>query len=102
MRHAQLSGLVKRSRGRTTIRVPGVGVASDLVRRDFGPPAPDRLWVADSSFSRLRKNLRSTRSSAVGVPGTPIHLRAPLRRRFRLAASASRRRCARLGSHGRA
>ena len=47
MRHAGLSGLVRRRRGKTTIRVPGVVPAPDLVRRDFRPAGPNRLWVAD-------------------------------------------------------
>ena len=38
MRCASLSGLVRRRRGRTTIRVPGVAVV------------PDRLWVADLTY----------------------------------------------------
>lgn len=45
-----ISGLFRRRRGRTTIRVPGVRVAEDLVERDFCPPAPDRLWVADITY----------------------------------------------------
>ncbi len=52
MRRRGLSGLVKRRRGRTTVRVPGVRVAEDLVRRDFRPGAPDRLWVADLTYVR--------------------------------------------------
>jgi putative transposase len=52
MRRAALSGLVKRRRGRTTVRVPGVRCAPDLVERDFRPPAPDRLWVADITYVR--------------------------------------------------
>ena len=52
MRQQQLSGLVARRRGRTTIRVPGVRVANDLVGRDFTPMAPDRLWVADITYLR--------------------------------------------------
>jgi putative transposase len=52
MRQAALSGLVKRSRGRTTVRVAGVRCAPDLVARDFRPPAPDRLWVADITYVR--------------------------------------------------
>jgi putative transposase len=52
MRSAGLSGLVKRRRGRTTVRVPGIRVADDLVRRDFRPEQPDRLWVADISYLR--------------------------------------------------
>jgi putative transposase len=47
MRRHSLSGLVKRRRGGTTIRIPGVRPAPDLVRRDFRPSEPDRLWVAD-------------------------------------------------------
>src|SRR5688500_2282366 len=47
MRQAGLSGMVRRRTGRTTIRVPGVATAPDLVRRDFAPAAPNRLWVAD-------------------------------------------------------
>jgi putative transposase len=52
MRQASLSGLVKRRRGRTTVRVPGVRVADDLVRRDFNPTRPNALWVADISYIR--------------------------------------------------
>ena len=39
-------------RGRTTIRVPGVRVADDLVERDFAPAAPNVLWVADITYLR--------------------------------------------------
>jgi putative transposase len=52
MRQQRLSGLVRRRRGRTTIRVPGVRVADDLVGRDFTAPAPNRLWVADITYLR--------------------------------------------------
>ncbi len=47
MRQAGISGLVKVKKGRTTIRVPGVRVADDLVERKFRPDAPNVLWVAD-------------------------------------------------------
>jgi putative transposase len=47
MRRAGLSGLIRRRRGKTTIRVPGVRPAPDLVRRDFHPAGPNQLWVAD-------------------------------------------------------
>jgi putative transposase len=47
MRQAGLSGMVRRRKGKTTIRVPGIATAPDLVRRNFAPEAPNRLWVAD-------------------------------------------------------
>ena len=52
MRAQQLSGLVRRRKGKTTIRVPGIATAPDLVRREWNPTAPDRLWVADITFIR--------------------------------------------------
>jgi putative transposase len=52
MREAGISGLVPRKRGRTTIRVPGVRVADDLVRRDFRPAGANVLWVADITYLR--------------------------------------------------
>ena len=52
MRSAGLSGLVARKRGRTTIRVPGVRVADDLVERRFRPERPDVLWIADLTYLR--------------------------------------------------
>lgn len=52
MRQAGISGLVKVKRGRTTIRVPGVRVADDLVERKFRPDAPNVLWVADITYLR--------------------------------------------------
>jgi putative transposase len=47
MRQAGLSGLLIRRRGKTTVRVPGVRPAPDLVGRDFNPTEPNRLWAAD-------------------------------------------------------
>jgi putative transposase len=52
MRQAAISGLVARKRGRTTIRVPGVRVADDLVERQFRPAGPDVLWVTDITYLR--------------------------------------------------
>ena len=71
MRAQKLSGLVRRRRGRTTIRVPGVRVANDLVGRDFTAPAPNRLWVADMERHEALSNRavvrgRRLRSVAAG------------------------------------
>jgi transposase InsO family protein len=50
MRAAGISGLLPRKRRRTTVRLPGVRVAPDLVDRDFNPTAPDRTWSADITY----------------------------------------------------
>ena len=52
MRQAAISGLVPKKRGRTTIRVPGVRVADDLVERRFRPAEPNVLWLADITYLR--------------------------------------------------
>jgi transposase InsO family protein len=46
MRSEGLTGLVKRRRGETTVRVPGVATSPDLVRREWNPTERNRLWVA--------------------------------------------------------
>ena len=52
MRLRGLSGLVPKRYRRTTIRVPGVRVADDLVDREFTPAAPNELWCADIKYVR--------------------------------------------------
>ena len=52
MRAAAISGLIRRRRGRTTVRVPGVRVCEDLVDRVFAAEGPDRIWVADITYLR--------------------------------------------------
>ena len=52
MRQAAIAGTVRKKRGRTTIRVPGVRVCEDLVDRAFLAAAPNRLWVADITYLR--------------------------------------------------
>jgi putative transposase len=55
MREAGISGLQRRKRGRTTVAVPGVRVADDLVERRFGPEQPNLLWIADLTYLRTRE-----------------------------------------------
>ena len=52
MRQEGISGLVERKKGKTTIRVPGITTAPDLVRREWNPTEPNRLWVADITYIR--------------------------------------------------
>jgi putative transposase len=53
MRRERLSGLVPKRYRRTTIRVPGVRVADDLVDRQFAATRPNQLWCADIKYVRV-------------------------------------------------
>jgi putative transposase len=50
MRQAGLSGLIVKKWRTTTLRVPGVRVADDLLDRNFAAGAPNRCWVADITY----------------------------------------------------
>jgi putative transposase len=50
MRAQRMTGAVPRKRAKTTIRMPGVRPAGDLVGRDFAPSAPNQLRVADIKY----------------------------------------------------
>jgi len=52
MRKAGLSGLITKKWKATTVRVPGVRVADDLLDRDFVADAPNQRWVADITYLR--------------------------------------------------
>jgi putative transposase len=45
-----LSGAVRGKTRKTTIADPTAARPADLVQRQFGPPAPNRLWVADLTY----------------------------------------------------
>jgi putative transposase len=47
-----LTGAVRGKAKRTTIADPAAARPADLVSRQFGPPAPNRLWVADLTYAR--------------------------------------------------
>ena len=50
MRELGLEGVVRGKRKRTTVPGDLDERPADLVDRDFGAPAPNRLWVADLSY----------------------------------------------------
>jgi hypothetical protein len=52
MKAAGISGVRPKKRWKTTIRIPGITPAADLVHRDFTPAAPNVLWVADITYLR--------------------------------------------------
>jgi putative transposase len=54
MRRAGLAGVSRRKRIRTTIRDGRARPAPDLVQRDFGAEAANRLWVADITYVPTR------------------------------------------------
>jgi putative transposase len=52
MKRAGISGLQEKTSKKTTIRVPGVRVADDLLDRDFTATAPNQKWAADITYLR--------------------------------------------------
>lgn len=50
MAAAGLAGAVRGKTRRTTIPDPSAARPADLVGRQFAPPAPNRLWVADLTY----------------------------------------------------
>jgi putative transposase len=52
MAAAGLQGVPVPRRTRTTVRLPGLRVAADLVERDFNPDGPNQTWAADITYIR--------------------------------------------------
>ena len=52
MRLAKVVGCHRRRSRRTTVADPTAAPAEDLVKRDFAPASPDRLYVADITYVR--------------------------------------------------
>jgi putative transposase len=52
MRAAGIAGVRPRKPRRTTIRIPGITPATDLVDRQFRSGRPNALWVADITYLR--------------------------------------------------
>ena len=52
MKAAGISGVRPPKRFESTIRIPGITPATDLVNRDFKPSGPNVLWVADITYLR--------------------------------------------------
>ena len=50
MRELGLAGARRGKRVRTTVPAADAARPADLVRRQFSPAAPDRLWVADFTY----------------------------------------------------
>jgi putative transposase len=52
MKAAGIAGVSPRKRFKTTIRIPGITPATDLVERQFRPDRPNAMWVADITYLR--------------------------------------------------
>jgi len=52
MKAAGIAGVRPRKRFKTTIRIPGITLATDLVERQFRPDRPNVLTVADITYLR--------------------------------------------------
>ena len=97
MKAAGISGVRPRKRFKTTIRIPGITPASDLVERQFKPAAPNVLWVADITYLRTGEgwlylaavqDTYSRRSSAGRWPRTCARAWSSTRSRWRSRADA--------------
>ena len=84
MKAAGISGVRPRKRWRTTIRIPGITPATDLVERQFRPDSPNVLWVADITYLRTGEGwlylaaVQDTYSRAIVGWSMATHMRATL------------------------
>jgi transposase InsO family protein len=99
MKAAGISGVRPKKRWKTTIRIPGITPATDLVNRDFTPAAPNVLWVADITYLRTgegwlylagSRTRTRARSSAGRWPPTCAPRWSSMRCRWRSPAGALR------------
>jgi putative transposase len=84
MKAAGIAGVTPRKRWKTTIRIPGITPATDLVNRDFKAAGPNALWVADITYLRTGEGGSTSPPSRTRTRGTIVgwsmatHTRAKL------------------------
>src|SRR2546430_9731098 len=84
MKAAGIAGVRPRKRWRTTIRIPGITPATDLVERQFRPEHPNVLWVADITYLRTGEGwlylaaVQDAYSRLIVGWSMATHMRAPL------------------------
>jgi putative transposase len=69
MKAAGIAGVRPRKRFKTTIRIPGITPATDLVERDFNRSGPNVLWVADITYLRTARAGCTSPRSRTPTPG---------------------------------
>jgi putative transposase len=84
MTAAGIAGVTPRKRWKTTIRIPGITPAADLVERQFRPDSPNVLWVADIAYLRTAEGwlylaaVQDTHSRQIVGWSMATHMRATL------------------------
>jgi putative transposase len=84
MKAAGIAGVRPRKRFKTTIRIPGITPATDLVERQFRPDRPNVLWVADITYLRTGQGwlylaaVQDAYSRRIVGWSMATHMRAPL------------------------
>jgi putative transposase len=84
MKAAGIAGVRPRKRFKTTIRIPGITPATDLVERQFRPDRPHVLWVADITYLRTGEGwlylaaVQDAYSRRIVGWSMATHMRAPL------------------------
>jgi len=84
MKAAGISGVRPRKRWKTTIRIPGITPATDLVERQFRPTSVNVLWVADITYLRTGEGwlylaaVQDAHSRLIVGWSMATHTRAPL------------------------
>jgi putative transposase len=84
MKAAGIAGVRPRKRFKTTIRIPGITPATDLVERQFRPGRPNVLWVADITYLRTGEGwlylaaVQDAYSRLIVGWSMATHMRAPL------------------------
>jgi putative transposase len=84
MKAAGIAGVRPRKRYKTTIRIPGISPATDLVERRFRPDRPNVLWVADITYLRTGEGwlylaaVQDTYSRQIVGWAMATHMRASL------------------------
>jgi putative transposase len=84
MRDLGLRGARRGKRMRTTIADPAAARPADLARRQFSPPAPDRIWVAGALDLRADRADRLEEAGADFSPADEQQRATGLRRRRQL------------------
>jgi putative transposase len=95
-----LAGATRGKARRTTIADPAALRRDDLVHRQFGPAAPNRLWVAELTYVWTWSGSPTSRSSPMPTPGGSWAGGSPRRWARRWCSTRSSRRSGSVSKKG--